>query len=309
MSGKIAKMSDISGCNSVESLLDASNTNWDIKTVDASWHGGPVCIGPSSGGFKALVRPDTNTALAFVGSRFRANSHREQLHTLDTLVRNGDILPVSASQWDDGAVLAYQFQCPGLDVVINGRDMVSPLLTLAFAYGSQLADSAFFADFRWFCKNQMGQVAALSTERCKHRGGIKDRFGDLLMQRVNQLSGELSGRYEAMRRMLNVPLAGKERHMFFGEAIGASREESEQAWVMPPDELIGRAAKIPEVLDCYLEDNAGAEGSVWQAYNAVTRYETHKDGRTPESRARRMLLGSGGATANRAWGLAASLVA
>lgn len=307
--GKLAKVTDVQGSATIQQVLNASATDWDVQKWEAGVFGaGSEKVG--SGGFTALVRPDTCTPLAYVGSRFRANSHRQQLYTLEPFVQSGDILPVSVSMWDNGAVLAYQFRCPGLDVTIRDSDIVSPLLTLAFAYGSQLADSAFFADFRWFCKNQMGQVASLNRDhRVKHRGGIVDRFGDVLGARMKELSGELSGRYDGMRRMTQAPLEGKALQEYFGQCVGCTPEEITQAWVTPHDELRGKGSKIPDILDCYEVDDAGAEGTVWQAYNAVTRYETHKDGRSAETRQRRMLLGAGSSVANQAWELGVKLAA
>lgn len=289
--------------SSIDEVLQRSNTDWDVSLHEAG--GGAM----KSGGFRAIVRPDTNTALAFVGDRYRTNSHRAQLQELDGFVRSGDLIPSSVSVWDNGAMLAYQFRAPQLDMVIQGRDVVSPLLTLAFAYGSQLADTAFFADFRWFCKNQMGAVSKLITDRVKHRGNIVARYGDLLGTRLGALKGELADRYRAMRAMPTKALQGRALVEFFGQSIGATPEEVDQAWVMPTEELTGKAAKVPEIIECYMQDDCGAEGSVWQAYNAVTRYESHVAGRTPESRNRRMLLGAGGEVAAAAFSQAARLVA
>jgi len=306
--GKLAKVTDVGQCMSIDDMLNQSGTNWDVEVLkaDVDTASGPV----ANGGFRALVRPDTNTALAFVGERYRANNHRSQLMSLDGMVRNGDIIPVSVSIWDNGAMLAYQFRCPDLDVTILDKDVVSPLLTLAFAYGSQLADSAFFSDFRWFCKNQMGHVAPLMAgNRVKHRGNVHTRFAEVLEGRIQELGGELSDRYKLMRGMTSPTrmLQGKPLVDYFAESIGASKEDADKAWVSLPDELSGKAAELPAVLECWQNDDCGAPGTVWQAFNAVTRYETHKHGKTAESRHRRMLLGSGSAVAENAWRVAAGM--
>jgi hypothetical protein len=301
--GKIAKTFDVSGCTNIDQVLQLSGTDWDIQSHRAAgslW---------TDGGFRALVRPDTGTALAFVGERFRPNSHRAQLHTLDRLVEDWTISPVSVSVWDNGAIMAYQFRCPGLDVTVHDRDIVSPLLTLAFSYGFTLADLAFFADFRWHCKNQLGKVAKLATDRVKHRGDIHLNYGDALARRMSELIGELGDHYASMRRMVGKPLGGKALVEYFGESVGATKEDVERAWVSEPKDLTGAAARIPEIVECYQSDDCGAPGSVWQAYNAVTRYETHKVGRTVESRTRRMLLGSGNEVASNAFEVASRIAA
>ncbi len=294
--GKIAKMFDVSGVSNVQNMLEVSQTNWDIEGREAG------------GGFTALVRPDNGTPLAFVGERYRTNSHREQLYALDTFVRNGDLLPVTVSSWDNGAILAYQFQVPALDITVHDSDRVSPLLTLAFAYGFKLADTAFFSDFRWFCKNQLGKVAELSAGyRVKHRGNVKSKYADMLGNRLTELKSDLADRYKAMRGMTTKLLGGRNLHNYIGQSLGCTDAEIVEAYVKPTEDLRRNAAKIPEVLDCYLEDDCGAPGTVWQAFNAVTRYESHHTGRTVESRLRRNLLGPGQSVASKAFELAVSV--
>lgn len=302
---KLAKVIDVTGVTTIGDMLAKSNTDWDTVVSDAG------------GGFKRLSRPDMvgettpqGLPLAYVGSRFAVNNHRAQLYSLEEHVRQGDLIPSFVSVWDNGAVLAFQFRVPSLEVTIHGTDTMSQYLTMIAAYGSQVADSAFFAGFRAFCKNQFGQMASLNAgSRVKHRGDVVNKYADVLSSRLSEVRGELSGQYESMRRMVSAPIKGRALAQYFGEAVGASPEDIDRAWVTEPSELSGTAAKIPEILECYQADDGGAPGSVWQAYNAVTRYETHKDGRTEASRTRRMLMGEGNNIAHRAYTLAAQLAA
>ncbi len=300
---KLAEVVDVTDCRTIGDMLDKSHTNWDVEKRDPG-------ASDNSGGFRCLVRPDTDTVVACVGPRFAVNNHRAQLMALEGLVEAGTIQPVSVSVWDDGATLAYQLRCPGLDVTVHDKDMVSPLLTLAFSYGSRLADSAFFSDFRWFCKNQLGKVAVLAKDsRVKHRGGVIDRFAELIAMRVGEIGGELSSHYNTMRRMVQKELTGMALAKYFGQSVGLEGQLLDLAINAPANSLKGDAGKVPEILECYQTDDCGAKGSVWHAYNAVTRYETHHSGRTVATRQRRMLLGPGQDTVHRAWEYAEGMVA
>lgn len=296
--GKLAKVFDVTGKTSIDAVLQATATDWDIQTVsprDSAFS--------NDGGFRALVRPDTATVLGYVSERYRPNHHRQQLQALDGLVVAGTILPASVSVWDNGAVLAYQFRCPDLDVNVNGNDMVSPLLTLAFAHGFPLADTAFFADFRWFCKNQLGRVAKLTDVRVAHKGDNQVRYAELLTTRMKELKGELSSHYQDMKGLLSKQVTGpKSLAEYFGASLGLTPQAVETAWVDPAG--TGPAKQIAEVLDCYLQDDCGAPDTMWQAYNAVTRYQTHNHGRNEATRQRANLLGTGNTVINRALSLA-----
>ena len=296
---KIARVTDVTDCSTISSVLLKSNTDFSPEVIPVTFPG------IKDGGSRAIVRRDIGEVISTVSNRYRVNDHMAQLRTLEPLVQAGTILPVSVSEWDSGAVLAYQFRCPDLDVTVHGKDMVSPLLTLAFAYGFPLADSAFFADFRWFCKNQLGTVAKLNRDqRVHHRGNVQIRYADMLTGRIQQLGGELADRYSAMRKMLTAPLSGRGLVEYVGKVMKADKADLEKAWVAPKEECTGNAARIHEVLECYAVDDCGAPGKVWQAFNAITRYQTHKAGRTEASRQRTMLLGTGNDVARRAWDLA-----
>ncbi len=303
--GKIAKVVDVTGCTTIGAMLEKSATNWDVVASDAG------------GGFTRLSRPDIVSGaephglpLAYVGSRFRTNSHQAQLYSLEDMVASGQLIPTSVAIWDNGAVMAHQFRVAALDVCIHGADKVSQLLTLIHAYGSQVADSAFFAGFRAFCKNQFGQMASLNADsRVKHRGDVQGKYADVLSSRIGEIGGELSGQYASMRRMTTTPIAGRELGAYFAEVIGASEAELDTVRTLDRAKLVGKAAQVADIVDCYRVDDGGAPGTVWQAYNAVTRYETHHDGRNEASRTRRMLMGAGNAVAHQAFTVAARLAA
>jgi hypothetical protein len=306
--GKIAKVTNVAGCRTIAEVLQRSETNFTATMVPAQV---PVAGKLyQAGGFQAIVRDDLDTVIGMVQSRYAINNHQDQLMALEHFMQQGDIEAVSVSQWDNGAILAYQFRCPGLDVVIHHEDVVSPLLTLAFAYGYPLADTAFFSDFRWFCKNQMGKVAGLTEGyRIRHKGNVQVKYADMVGKRLGELSGELGPRYQAMRQMTTKSLTGRALAEYVGEAVGASKEDVDQAWVMPEEDRRGKATLIGEVIDCYAQDDCGAPDTIWQAYNAVTRWGTHVHGRSEATRNKAMLLGEGSKLANRAWELAARMVA
>lgn len=303
---RIATVSDVTRCTTVDMVLDVSGTAWEPRIVT------PEAAGAAVGGFRAVINPANNRVLAFVGRKYRTNSHVEHIRALAPLVESGDLQPVSVSSWDDGAMLAYQFRANGLTAEIAGHN-VSSLFTLVFVHNGEGSDLSFFADFRWTCKNQMGKVRAAAKDRVKHVGPVRDRYADLVADQVRALSSVASQRYSAMRRMAAKPLRGADVMAYWAAALGqdpsrALAEVSEWAKARHVEPK-GIVRTIRDITEDYRLDDAGAPLTVWHALNGLTRYVTHSQGRDSDLRSRRALLGEGSAVIDRAWGMAARLAA
>jgi hypothetical protein len=298
--GKIAKSFDVSGLNSVAAVMAKTGTNFDTELA-------PIFVGGSTvPEHRAIVRSDNGVTLGIVGERFRPNSHIPQLLQLQPLLDSGFMTPANVSVWDDGARMAFQFRVADLDTgIANPGDTVSPLLTLAFGHDGTFADRTFLAKFRWFCTNQMGMVrSATNGVSVRHVGKNVERYADLVVSHVRGLSDQAATDAAHMRRMLTKAIRGRELLGYFAQSIGATDVPAvvEDVWTNGgnPEKLRGEARVVRTILDSYRADDAGAPQSVWHAYNGVTRYVTHVEGRNAAARADRALFGTGG-TIDAAW--------
>jgi hypothetical protein len=310
--GKIANVVDVSECTSIQQVLTKSGTDWE-----------PILVRPTygefqrveedfdPGSFRAIVNPSTKNALGFVKGKYRTQSHTEQLNMLQPSVTNGIFVPQSVSVWDDGAAIAYQFRVTVLEKLREGIG-TSPLLTLAFFHDGKGSDMAFFADFRWFCKNQMGMVADITKglSRARHCSGNRITYQDIMADQVKALEGVVMPRYNQYARMMGNGLTGKPLLSYFGESLGMKEPgKVVDELYAEPQKPKAEAKTLKEVLAAYREDKTEAPNSVWHAFNGVTRYITHNQGRNPATRAARALLGPGQATIGRAFTLASAMAA
>lgn len=287
--GKIARTTDVSQARTIADMLAMSGTDFGTRMR-------PVHVdGREVEGTNAIVRTDRPDVLGIVGERFSPNCHAAQLTELEPLVSSGFLVPASVAEWDNGGRLAYQFRVPELDVSVRSGDAVSPLLTLAFGHDGTFSDRSFLARFRWFCQNQMGQVRQASQgQHVRHVGLNRERYADLVQAHVRGLAGQVAEDAAAMRRMLSVPLKGRDLLGFFAGAIGSTDPGTtvDAVWNAGKDrdKLRGEAKVVRTILDDYRADDGGAPGTVWHAYNGVTRYMTHTAGRDAGARAARVLL-------------------
>lgn len=296
--GKIAKMTDVSGLATIDQVLAVSHTNFTTTLAPIQVAGFDV------DGHRAIVRSDSGAVLGVTGERFRANDHIAHLQDLQPLVSSGFLEPAHVAVWDNGARMAFQFRVRELDLAIREGDTVSPLLTLAFGLDGSFSDRTFLAKFRWFCKNQMGAVReATGGVSVRHVGRNVERYADLVSARVASLTGKVREEEGHMRRMLSAPLKGRELLGYFATAIGADDVPAVVTEVRnngkTPEKLRGPARVVRSIVDDYRADDGGAPNTVWHAYNGITRYVTHSEGRNEATRSARALLGS--AAIDRAW--------
>ncbi len=314
--GKIADTFNVSGAKDSDMVLALSGTDWEPETYQVG------AVGKSATGpFKCIVNPTNDQIMGTVRGRWQANSHVESIRSLDSLIRQGTILPHNVSVWDHGAIIAYQFSVPELNMVIRAKDVVSPLFTLAFWHDGKGGDRAFFADFRWFCKNQLGQVSKLSEGSVRHGSTIRERYTELLTERIGDIRTDLGDRYKAMQAMTAKELVGKPMLSYMARHVGVDQAVIDMAYNVGdgsfsatlPDS-VGRSEKaqhkvVLEALDCWDIETEEEGKTVWAAYNAVTRYLTHCQGRNEAGRSQRMLLGQGSDLANKAFEEAVELAA
>lgn len=311
--GKIAKQFDVRDCNTIDMVLEKSGTAWVPQLVKAS----DVITSPGidASGFQAVVNPSNSKVLAFPGKRYRKNDHMSQVQALQPLVQSGEILPAKVSVWDNGAVIAYQFRVPSLEHVVTHSRMVSDLFTLAFWHNGLGADKSFFASFNWFCLNQMGMVKKANGDNTtvRHSGAVLDKYAELVHSQILRLKDASTERYDAMRRMTDKRLVGADLLQFFALSMGDTDSNTTVAHLMAngkdQEKLSGMAKTVRAIVDSYRKDDAGAPQTVWHAYNGLTRYVTHDQGRNEATRSARALLGQGQGVIARAWDTAVALAA
>jgi hypothetical protein len=289
---KLAQVVEVADCSTITEVLSKSNTAWEPQTARVTG----LATGTVTSDFHAIIRPDTNQTLGICTKRYKPNSHVVHLARLDNMVRHGDLKPERVSIWDHGMLLAYQFRAPVLDAEILPGDSVSPLLTLAFYNDGKHGDMSFFADFRWACTNQLGRVAAAmeGKKRTAHRGDVHGNYEKAMTDRISEMSQQARSRYEAMKKMAQKDLTNGDNILFFWQNsldLRSNPARELMGW-NGTDDLSSEAKQLQQVLGCYREDPTNAPGTVWQAYNAVTRYLTHNVGRNAATRSRRALMGT-----------------
>jgi hypothetical protein len=305
----IGKTHDVAEARSADMVLALSGTGWEPQVHDAEAAGARL-----GGGYRAIVHPDTGTAFGFVRSKWHPNSHVAAVQALDPLIRQGALVPRTVCEWDGGAMLAYQFQAPDLTVNIRGKDTVSPLLTLAVYHDGKTGDSAFFADFRWFCKNQMGRVAQVKQGSVRHTSAVLGNYADHVKDRLLSVGEELAPRYSAMRQLADRSVSSADVTRYLGAVAGVPdrivnmvADPHNPDTYIPESELTlsdkRQSAIMADMLTAYDTEAAEAGETAWAAYNAATRYMTHTAGRSAARRSLRMVQ-EGGAPAGLAFSAA-----
>ncbi len=288
---KVATRHDVTDCATPEQLLAKCGLNWEPQIADAE----AVGFGKSDK-FRAIVNPNTGTALAFASPRFRPNSHVKVVNDIWPLVQHGSATPQNVSVWDGGGRIALQFRCPDLDVNVGPRSIISPLLTLVVNHDAMGADRGFFADFDYWCKNQAGMVAKVQGAGVRHSSSVLTRYEELLESRIRSLREGMGDRYATMRLMADTTkqLRGNELVSYFARALDLSPTSVDETFKAAyGGEVLSSEGKVLKALVAdWRADDHGVPGTPWHAYSAVTRYTTHTEGRNEATRLQRAMLGS-----------------
>lgn len=280
----LAKVINVQSARTIQDVLTLSGTDFTTELCVPEVEGIPV------DGYRAIRRGDTGHVFGWTKGRYRTNDHRAQLQSIDDLVVSGDLRPVSVSVWDKGGLIAYQFEAPDLTMQVGRHDAVSPLLTLSFGNDGKVADRAFFSSFRFFCKNQLGKVGAISTG-IRHGMTVYDRFADELMLSVMKLRGAMP---EEFRQYANLATSDRPWSEGMTDEYFADVLQFDLQAARKSDDTRNQGLRHRE--GCWaahaLETPMSGHGA-WSAFNAVTRYLTHTIGRSEGVRNQRAIFDNG----------------
>lgn len=230
----------------------------------------------------ALVRTSDNTLLDVTGKDWKPVQNEEAFTFFSEFVAAGDMEMHTAGSLKEGRnVWALAKVKESFDVF--GEDRVDSYLLFSNPHQYGKAVDVRFTPIRVVCHNTLTfslQNASKNSVKVGHRTAFD---ADTVKETLG-LASEKFAKYKEMAQFLGSrKITAESLIQYYNEVFPTTSRKEEKTPVVVYDDL-SKAAKM-----CYdaLEVQPGAEfaaGTWWQAFNSVTYYTDHLQGRNSENR-------------------------
>ena len=230
----------------------------------------------------ALVRTSDNTLLDVTGKDWKPVQNEEAFTFFSEFVAAGDMEMHTAGSLKEGRnVWALAKVKESFDVF--GEDRVDSYLLFSNPHQYGKAVDVRFTPIRVVCHNTLTfslQNASKNSVKVGHRTAFD---ADTVKETLG-LASEKFAKYKEMAQFLGSrKITAEALIQYYNDVFPTTSRKEEKASVVVYDDL-SKAAKM-----CYdaLEVQPGAEfaaGTWWQAFNSVTYYTDHLQGRNSENR-------------------------
>lgn len=276
-------------------MLEKAGLNWNVKKVPAYAEigGEKVSIGHS-----ALVRESDNSMLDVVSNDWNVLQNIEAFEFFHDFVANGDMEMHTAGSLKGGQFVWALAKVNDSFDLFNG-DQVDSFLLFSNPHKYGWSIDVRFTPIRVVCNNTLTlslNTASKNFAKISHRRAFD---GDLVKETLGIAKEKLSS-YREMAQMLG----GAKYTM--GSLTEYFNRVFPVAGAAKKKVISANAAIAHDVI--YSQPGANfAEGSLWQAFNAVTYMVDHKLGRSQDNRLANAWFGYGKKTKDNALQIAVEM--
>ena len=230
----------------------------------------------------ALVRTSDNTLLDVTGKDWKPVQNEEAFTFFSEFVAAGDMEMHTAGSLKEGRnVWALAKVKESFDVF--GEDRVDSYLLFSNPHQYGKAVDVRFTPIRVVCHNTL-TFSLQSTSKNSVKVGHRTAFDADTVKETLGIASEKFAKYKEMAQFLGSrKITAEALIQYYNDVFPTTSRKEEKTPVVVYDDL-SKAAKM-----CYdaLEVQPGAEfaaGTWWQAFNSVTYYTDHLQGRNSENR-------------------------
>lgn len=244
------------------------------------------------GNKKALLRDDTLAQLGFVSKSYEVVQNSVLTGLVRPLVEEG-LLEVKNTGWIKGGRLVFVQAQMAEEFTVAGESHQG-MLTLLNSHDGSTQLSAGVTDVRVICQNTFAMAYSEMSTRLQHKLGVNERALGIT-ETLEYVNTRMKMFQDAAETLSRAKATTAQVEQVFRSAYGKKQDETVRNW----DELWA-----------LYRNGRGNEGStLWDAFNAVTEFSTHKSRKEADSRFAYSNFGSGATIARRAIDAALELAA
>jgi phage/plasmid-like protein (TIGR03299 family) len=254
---------------------------------------------------RAVVRDDTHEVIGEVGPGFAPLQNTQALAWFDPWLASGKVTLETAGSLRGGRIVWALARIVSDPIVVKGEDTVNKYVLIAHGHDGKMAVRAGLTPIRVVCRNTLGMAIVTGDKsgamfRLSHRSGVVERMAEVA-QAIGRMDERLNEQGDAYRKMSDTEVTGGDERI--AEFMGAVYRQTPDA--------VRKGRRLDQVSELFAsgtgQDLAGARGTYWGLWNAVTEFETHHAGRTDEGRVHSTAFGSGRDVIRRGFDVALSM--
>lgn len=262
-----------------DQMLVKAGLDWNVHEVESyvDFQGDKIKTGQ-----KSLIRSSDKKVLTNVGENWNPVQNQQAFDFFSEFVMSGDMeMHTAGSLWGGKIVWALAKIKESFDVF--GEDKVDSYLLFSnpHMYGKSI--NVRFTPIRVVCNNTL-TFSLQSASKNSVKVGHRTTFDADSVKTTLGLASEKFAKYKEMAQFLGSrPTTADALIQYYNDIFPTTSRKENKSPVVVYDDM-SKAAKM-----CYdaLEVQPGAQyaaGSWWQAFNSVTYYTDHLQGRNSENR-------------------------
>ncbi len=284
--------------------IKAAGLDWKVEKKAVRVDGGEIIADTF-----ATVRTDRNEVLGVVGDVYRPLQNSEAFSFADGIIQEKGAVYHTAGSLGHGEKVWVLAKLDGV-CQIKGDDIVEKYLLLSNSHDGSSGVRVCLTPIRVVCQNTLNQAikGAENLFKIRHTASMGDKVtaARTALGLANKFFAEFEEKARAMASTAVNAQGLTEYLKLSGFDVEADKGRAK-----------GQIDDLTRLFESGQGQNlAGAKGTVWGAYNAVTEYLTHERGTRitngykteQEARLNSLWFGSGQAVNQKAWNAALTLV-
>jgi phage/plasmid-like protein (TIGR03299 family) len=233
---------------------------------------------------KAIVRSSDNTVLSVMHDNYQPLQNVDAFNFFNPFVDSGLASFETAGALRQGKVIWVLATLNRAPIEVGkGGDVVNKHLLLSNSHDGSMAVRVGFTPIRVVCNNTLTAAHHSGDSkllRIKHAGNLQQNMKNV-QEIVNALDARFEATAEQYNKLANVMINSADLQNYVDVIFDLKPQGTEREQL--------RAKKMRETITALFENGAGAHlqsarGTLWGAYNAVTEYLTHEQGKELDTR-------------------------
>lgn len=262
-----------------EEMINEAGLNWmaDLQPLITTVNGKQIAVDSH----KAVVRSSDGRVLGVVGSMYRPLQNSEAFKFFDPFIESGLAQYEVAGSLRDGKRIWVLAKITGKPMEIVKDDIVNKYILLSNGHDGTLSVRAGFTGVRVVCNNTM-HMAHTSAEskliRLRHNVNVVKSL-DTISEIMNLANQSFDATAEQYKFLAKHTVSVKELQKFINIVLDLKLTKEKE---------FKESKALATVVNIFDHPRGGqikgATGTWWAAYNAVTEFFTHENGKTADNR-------------------------